>query len=817
MTLCPPGFDCALANSCPNYILPCLDGFYCSSYSNQPHLDDLDYRYALLRTIWDAKSATWDDKEDYVVPDRAVQSMCFGGFYCPNSTTILPCTHDHWCTERTVSPFPCDDLSYCDDTQSAYQINFVNTLIMGILVVIAFTVSILLRQRQLSKDFAARRGDASIKASISATIAAKAEVVAYELAGKNEAEEKERDKSEVKGLLERILTWRKDLCHLRPDRLVLKRGGEGAGGEVVYTVRDYEKNVAWQLDRSALNSYVGYVPQEDILDRQLTVRELLTFNALFRGRTLRSLAEATEEVNRVLSQLAIAHIAESIIGGGENQAANISGGQLKRVNIGCELVALSRPGLLLLDEPTAGLDAAVSYDLIITLEEICKTGVTICLILQQPRKEIFTRIDHLFLMSLLGGIVFEGHSSHAAPYLCSMGYPIKAETSDADFCLDVLNNIVPCQLSSEDGRPRYPPSQLHRYWDAFSADQRTIYLHCVSSNHDDVEHDGVSKPTTLKQPSLKVEKLAVNRSVREQSINFVIQFILNFGRLFIVRIRNTNALLIYMLINVVMACALSSGFSVLIRSTYYGTLAPNLSDALQPYLPSPLAKYSKDNMSSMGLEQLLFFISSALGVSSSLAAVPVFAGFLANAQRERDAGMSMWSYTLGRISADFIFVLLNGFVFTGIWCLFGHAGVYTNWMATILATAFAASSIGYITSALVSKNSASVLAIIVTIAFCVFAGVEPTLKQVSRYPVVDWPWYISFATWTAEATYYTWTRYLTNKGHVDIDIQEGADRYGFVIDEGLGRSIGSLMAIGVGFRMIAALIFYLKSSRRTGL
>lgn len=89
MTLCPPGFDCALLNSCPTYIQPCLDGFYCSSYANQPHLDDLDYRYALLKTLSDADSATWDDKEDYVVPDRAVQSMCFGGFYCPNATTIL--------------------------------------------------------------------------------------------------------------------------------------------------------------------------------------------------------------------------------------------------------------------------------------------------------------------------------------------------------------------------------------------------------------------------------------------------------------------------------------------------------------------------------------------------------------------------------------------------------------------------------------------------------------------------------------------------------------------------------------------------------
>ncbi len=43
------------------------------------------------------------------------------------------------------------------------------------------------------------------------------------------------------------------------------------------------------------------------------------------------------------------------------------GGQLKRVNIAIELVALSSPALLLLDEPTAGLDAAIAYDLIQSL------------------------------------------------------------------------------------------------------------------------------------------------------------------------------------------------------------------------------------------------------------------------------------------------------------------------------------------------------------------------------------------------------------------------------------------------------------------
>lgn len=88
MIRCPLGFDCALINSCPTYIQPCPDGFFCGSYANHSHLDELDYRYAMLSTLNAEKKATESNKEDFVPAGRAVQSMCFAGFYCPNNTVI---------------------------------------------------------------------------------------------------------------------------------------------------------------------------------------------------------------------------------------------------------------------------------------------------------------------------------------------------------------------------------------------------------------------------------------------------------------------------------------------------------------------------------------------------------------------------------------------------------------------------------------------------------------------------------------------------------------------------------------------------------
>lgn len=89
MSACPPGFDCAFLNSCPAIIKPCPEGFLCSSYAGHPQQGDIDLSYAKMKNIYTDVAVTEKNKEDFVVPDRAVQSRCYAGFYCPNATIIL--------------------------------------------------------------------------------------------------------------------------------------------------------------------------------------------------------------------------------------------------------------------------------------------------------------------------------------------------------------------------------------------------------------------------------------------------------------------------------------------------------------------------------------------------------------------------------------------------------------------------------------------------------------------------------------------------------------------------------------------------------
>lgn len=88
--------------------------------------------------------------------------------------------------------------------------------------------------------------------------------------------------------------------------------------------------------------------QADIHIAELTVRETLAFAAAFRLKAPPSLR--TQRVEEVAALLGLTSVLESRVGGALDRG--ISGGQLKRLSVGVEII--NPPRLLLLDEPTSG-------------------------------------------------------------------------------------------------------------------------------------------------------------------------------------------------------------------------------------------------------------------------------------------------------------------------------------------------------------------------------------------------------------------------------------------------------------------------------
>jgi ABC-2 type transport system ATP-binding protein len=130
----------------------------------------------------------------------------------------------------------------------------------------------------------------------------------------------------------------------------------------------------------ALRRTVGYVTQAPSVYRDLTVRENLKYFAAVLGVDAR-------RVDQVLGDVSLADLAGA-------RVDRLSGGQQSRVSLATSL--LGNPRLLVLDEPTVGLDPVLREDLWTMFHRLAATGVT--LLVSSHVMEEATRCQRLLLL-----------------------------------------------------------------------------------------------------------------------------------------------------------------------------------------------------------------------------------------------------------------------------------------------------------------------------------------------------------------------------------------------------------------------------------
>jgi len=115
----------------------------------------------------------------------------------------------------------------------------------------------------------------------------------------------------------------------------------------------------------------------------------------------------------------------------------ISGGQRRRVAIGCELVV--SPQLLFLDEPTSGLDSAAAYHVISAVRNLCVSKKrTVLAVIHQPALEVFAMFDQLTLLGQ-GHALYVGPVAGAAKFYADAGFSCPEMRSPPDHLLHMIN------------------------------------------------------------------------------------------------------------------------------------------------------------------------------------------------------------------------------------------------------------------------------------------------------------------------------------------------------------------------------------------
>jgi ABC transport system ATP-binding/permease protein len=116
---------------------------------------------------------------------------------------------------------------------------------------------------------------------------------------------------------------------------------------------------------ATLRTRIGMVPQDDVVHRQLTVKQALGYAAELRLPPDTSKADREQVIAQVLDELGLTKDADT-------RVDKLSGGQRKRASVALEL--LTGPSLLILDEPTSGLDPALDLQVMTMLRQLADAG-----------------------------------------------------------------------------------------------------------------------------------------------------------------------------------------------------------------------------------------------------------------------------------------------------------------------------------------------------------------------------------------------------------------------------------------------------------
>ncbi|MFC4913947.1 ATP-binding cassette domain-containing protein [Actinomadura gamaensis] len=188
-----------------------------------------------------------------------------------------------------------------------------------------------------------------------------------------------------------------------PGELLAIIGGSGAGKttllESLAGIRPPDDG---EIVRDGGAGPVGFVPQDDIVHRELPLARTLRYEARLRLPAGTGRAEIENRVAWVLSALALTDRAERRVG-------SLSGGERKRASIAVEL--LTRPPVLFLDEPTSGLDPATAAEVMRLLRRLAASGTTTVLTTHNPPDVDFC--DRIAVLSPDGRLAFTGTPADA--------------------------------------------------------------------------------------------------------------------------------------------------------------------------------------------------------------------------------------------------------------------------------------------------------------------------------------------------------------------------------------------------------------------
>jgi ABC-type multidrug transport system ATPase subunit len=272
-----------------------------------------------------------------------------------------------------------------------------------------------------------------------------------------------------------------------PGEMMALMGSSGAGKSTLLDIladRKTTGTITGQIyfngeERSeAIAKASAYVMQDNVHIGMLTVRETLYFAAELRLDETWSADVKKQRVDKVIEMLGLGHVQHTIVG--TDLQRGISGGQLKRLSIGVEIINL--PDILFLDEPTTGLDAALAFEVMASIKHLADQKRTIICTIHQPSPQTYELFHTLLLLSA-GKVVYFGPTSEAVRYFSAspLSFAYIRGQNPADYVVNIAS------VCSQHGKPAQMSVEAALFAAELGKDvegQPRVQSQLVQGNHD---------------------------------------------------------------------------------------------------------------------------------------------------------------------------------------------------------------------------------------------------------------------------------------------------------------------------------------------
>ncbi|GFR51610.1 hypothetical protein Agub_g14036, partial [Astrephomene gubernaculifera] len=479
--------DCPAGSYCPSpgEVFTCPPGYYCGFRS----LNRTSCNYTELLSDFDALYPL-DGEQDLITrlkknrepirgnycPEGSTKpsQACSAGYYCPNASVQLICPSGYYCKQQSIYPVKCPRLVRCPEGTAApdgrplagliFALIFIATYLCYWLVQLGwFLVDRIIRFHFFKEQVAsgAESAESSVHvggATSFATAARGLKLDPLELQNQHYWQLDEHFNIRFFNLRGRVLQGadrgtKGGISGLfEAGSLSAIMGASGCGkttlilvlsGRMPAPVDTYNEHMERvTLTQTEYRRKLGYVPQDDVLHTDLTVRENLAYAARLKLPRDTPQDDRYAIVNDTLKLLELYDKQDKLVGTPERKI--ISGGQRKRVSIGVEIVG--KPPMLFMDEPTSGLDAARSSDLCNKLSTLAESSLmNIIAVIHQPRYSTFMKFNKVLLLAteknrFMGRPVYQGPPGRCVEYFCNLGFDFPVEENHADTFLDIMSD-----------------------------------------------------------------------------------------------------------------------------------------------------------------------------------------------------------------------------------------------------------------------------------------------------------------------------------------------------------------------------------------